>query len=164
MPFYTMPSNSDLSCIACRGLAENYANELAAQLNKDPSELNERLVKACLVAGFEHNVYTQVLYDNCCVPRAVFGMSSSGYIALVETQGVDPMTRVKWVRATRTLPETLRRVIGVDPWCYSDERNGKAARLLKWYHFKREPLKDIILNGYKFNYWKYVPVAERKTS
>ena len=164
MPFYTMPSESDLSCIACRGLADNYANELAAQLNKDVSELNDRLVKACLIASLENNVYTQVFYDNLCIPRAVFGMSQSGYITYVETKDLTPILRAKWARSVKGLPEMLSNVFNVNPWCYSDARNGKAARLLEWFHLKQYPSRDIIVNGYTFNYWQYVPVAERKTA
>ena len=160
MPFYTMPTEAELTTIACFGLAENYLEETAAQLGKDKSKINACVIKACLKTSLENNVYTQTFYSEDGNPRAIFGMSPSGAVTYVEAVGTSPHMRAKWAKATRTLPEMLMRATGTKPWCYSDARNGKAERLLHWYHFKNDPLKDITINGYKFKYYSYVPVAE----
>ena len=161
MPFYTMPSEADLSCIAYKGLADNYLNELAAQLGKEPEQIDACIIKAVLKASLKDNIFTQVFKDSLDTPRAVFGMSVSGCVSFAETSGVDPMMRVKWARAHKLLFIMLRRATGLKPWCYSDSRNGKASRLLTWFSFKHIPEKDIIINGVPFYYYEHqLPVAE----
>ena len=156
-----MPSEADITAISCLGLAENYLDELAAQLGKTPAEIDHETVKACLKTSLRHSAYTQTFYDDLGHPRAVFGLSPSGCVTYVETKGLTPMTRAKWARANKDILIMLKRATGVKPWCYSDARNGKATRLLEWFKFKHIPQRDIIVNGYAFKYYEHtLPVAE----
>ena len=160
MPFYQTPKPGDLTYITCYGLADNYLDELAAQIGKDPSELDSDTVRKCLTVSLENNIYTQTFYDTAGNPRAVFGLSPSGCVTYVETKDLRPMQRVIWARAYRSLPHTLMLSTGLTPWCYSDARNGKAERLLKWCGFVNMPCKDITINACHFKYYQYIPVAK----
>jgi len=159
LPFYTPPSEADITYISCTGLADNYRDELAAQLDKKPEEITPKIVKACIKVSLDSNVFTKTFYDSLGYPRAVFGLSHSGAVSYIETKNLQPMTRARWAREAKGLPEMLRRATGLTPWCYSDARNSKASRLLEWFHFKHVPQKDILINGYTFKYYE-LSVAE----